>query len=300
VAKIVHVALEVLRIVALTTGLVVALAAVTWAVIVITRWQLARREMLAADPARAVVTPLWGKPGQPDGQTAWLAVATSVLRAIGDGRYRASVAQCANQCGRRGDPDGEVLVCAESPQQPVCAGPGVCPGASQAAGTLFRFRTELALSPPSRGWRLGTGQGHHPPGRWSSSPLRQPWSRCCRGPAGFVRRAWCVLSRHRIQRVCFETRMHTRSGRLPWCCASTPRRWGNAADLVPRRDLRGRLRSPHRRDRAACYARHARWRGNKRWAQLVQLDVVRHDTLGTHHVIPSGLPDVSERARQAS
>src|SRR5262245_59097555 len=37
-----------------------------------------------------------------------------------------------------------------------------------------------------------------------------PWSR-----RFLVRRAWCVLSRHRIQKVCYETRMHTRSGRLP-------------------------------------------------------------------------------------
>ena len=37
-----------------------------------------------------------------------------------------------------------------------------------------------------------------------------PWTR-----RFIIRRAWCVLSRHRIQKVCFETRMHTRSGRLP-------------------------------------------------------------------------------------
>ena len=37
-----------------------------------------------------------------------------------------------------------------------------------------------------------------------------------------VRRAWCVLSRHRIQRVCFETRMHTRSGRLPLVLRISP------------------------------------------------------------------------------
>jgi len=27
-----------------------------------------------------------------------------------------------------------------------------------------------------------------------------------------IRRSWCVISRHRIQKVFFETRMHTRSG----------------------------------------------------------------------------------------
>src|SRR2546429_709783 len=42
VAKIVQVALEVIRIAALTTVLVLALAAITWAAIMITRWQLRR------------------------------------------------------------------------------------------------------------------------------------------------------------------------------------------------------------------------------------------------------------------
>jgi hypothetical protein len=34
-----------------------------------------------------------------------------------------------------------------------------------------------------------------------------PWSR-----RWLTARAWCVASRHRLQRLCFETRMHTRSG----------------------------------------------------------------------------------------
>jgi hypothetical protein len=43
VALIIRTVLEVIRIAAMTTGLVLALAAVTWAAIVITRWQLQRR-----------------------------------------------------------------------------------------------------------------------------------------------------------------------------------------------------------------------------------------------------------------
>ena len=44
-----------------------------------------------------------------------------------------------------------------------------------------------------------------------------------------IRRAWCVLSRHRIQRACFETRMHTRSGRLPLVLRITPTEVGERA-----------------------------------------------------------------------
>jgi hypothetical protein len=51
---------------------------------------------------------------------------------------------------------------------------------------------------------------------------------------------------------------------------------------------------------AACYARQARVEGSKRWAQLVQVDIVRRDTLAPHHVISSGLPATSPTWRRAS
>jgi hypothetical protein len=51
---------------------------------------------------------------------------------------------------------------------------------------------------------------------------------------------------------------------------------------------------------AACLARQARIEGNRRWAQLVQLDIVRRDTLAPHNVIPSGLADRPPAGRAAS
>src|SRR5579864_6872540 len=30
-----------------------------------------------------------------------------------------------------------------------------------------------------------------------------------------TRRAWCVMTRHRLHRLCWEARLHTRAGRLP-------------------------------------------------------------------------------------
>ena len=70
VAKIVHIALEVIRFAALTTGLVLALAAITWAAIMITRWQLRRTAPAArSDPGdRGTGHPGFGKPGQPPGR----------------------------------------------------------------------------------------------------------------------------------------------------------------------------------------------------------------------------------------
>jgi hypothetical protein len=49
---------------------------------------------------------------------------------------------------------------------------------------------------------------------------------------------------------------------------------------------------------AACYARQARVEGNKRWAQLVHLDIVRYDTLTPHHIVSSGLPAGHATRRQ--
>src|SRR5690242_7847165 len=59
VARISNVVLDVIRLVALTTGLVVVLAVLTWAAIVITRWQL-RRRALAAARTRVVTMPTAG------------------------------------------------------------------------------------------------------------------------------------------------------------------------------------------------------------------------------------------------
>jgi hypothetical protein len=90
VARIVHTVVEVIRLVALTTGLVVALAAVTWAAIVITRWQL-QRKALAGTRAR-MVTPsaIWMSATQASHPADCLACGGTgtVLRAIGSGRYQ--------------------------------------------------------------------------------------------------------------------------------------------------------------------------------------------------------------------
>ena len=172
-----------------------------------------------------------------------------------------------------------------------------------AAGTIWRFRTELAVLAAAIAGRLGARReahahldGGHPHRARSLMALALPWTR------RFVtRRAWCVLSRHRIQRVCFETRMHTRSGRLPLVLRITPTQVGERALIWCRAGICAEDFEAHAAEiAAACYARQARIEGNRRWAQLVQLDIVRRDTLAPHHVIPSGLAGLSSRGRAAS
>jgi hypothetical protein len=89
-------------------------------------------------------------------------------------------------------------------------------GKRTAAGVIWRFRTETTLlATTSAGvwelarlvtltWALVTFAST------ATVMMVLPW------PRRFVTaRAWCVLTRHRIQKACWELRMHTRSGRLP-------------------------------------------------------------------------------------
>src|SRR5215467_6433844 len=93
-----------------------------------------------------------------------------------------------------------------------------------AAGTLFRFRTELATltATTTGGWELARAITL----TWAMVILTTtvavvtalPWTR-----RFLLRRAWCVLSRHRIQKVCSETRMHTSSALPPLALRLSPK-----------------------------------------------------------------------------
>jgi hypothetical protein len=170
-----------------------------------------------------------------------------------------------------------------------------------AAGTIWRYRTELAVLviAIAGAWTLARTVT----AAWvviiltalSIVILALPWTR-----RFVVRRAWCVLSRHRIQRVCFETRMHTRSGRLPLVLRITPTQVGERALIWCRAGICAEDFEAHAAEiAAACLARQARIEGSKRWAQLVQLDIVRRDTLAPHYVISSGLADRPPSGRAA-
>ena len=113
-----------------------------------------------------------------------------------------------------------------------------------------------------------------------------------------TRRAWCVLSRHRIQRVFYETRMHTRSGRLPLVLRIRPTEVGERALIWCRAGICFEDFEAHTPEiAAACYAREARVEKSKHRAQLVVVNIVRRDTLAAHHVVASGLASPMPRAR---
>ena len=104
VAPIVPIALEVIRFAALTSGLVLALAAITWAAITITRWQL-RRTAPAVSQTRVVAAPaIWVSASQASRPADCLACGGSgqVLRAIDGHRYQPGACPVCEPARRAG------------------------------------------------------------------------------------------------------------------------------------------------------------------------------------------------------
>ena len=170
-----------------------------------------------------------------------------------------------------------------------------------AAGAIWRFRTELSalLAGMTGIWELAKAVTVAGAVIIATLALAVVTVSPIRRLA--VRRAWCVLSRHRIQRVCFETRMHTRSGRLPLVLRIFPTEVGERALIWCRAGICAEDFEAHAPEiAAACYARQVRIEGDRRWAQLVQVDIVRRDTLAPHLVITPGLRGAGGRGKAAS
>src|SRR5947199_436656 len=105
-----------------------------------------------------------------------------------------------------------------------------------------------------------------------------------------TRRFWCVHTRHRLQRLCYEARLHTRSGRLPLILWTRPTKVGERSWLLCRAGICAEDFEAHIGElRAACYARDARVTRNRRWSQLVTIDIIRRDTLAAGELIASPL-----------
>src|SRR6266849_2390839 len=105
-----------------------------------------------------------------------------------------------------------------------------------------------------------------------------------------ARRFWCVLVRHRIHRLCWEARLHTRAGRLPLVLWTRPTKVGERARILCRAGICAEDFEAHIGElRAACYAREARVTRNRQWSHLVTIDIIRRDTLAADRHVPSPL-----------
>lgn len=152
--------------------------------------------------------------------------------------------------------------------------------------TLWRWRTELALIAATvAGYLWLPITALIAIGAVLVVAVALPWSR-----RWLTGRIWCVASRHRLQRLCFETRMHTRSGRLPLILHVRPTKVGERAWILCRAGICVEDFEAHIGEiRAACSARDARVARNARWSQLVMVDIVRRDPLTTGRHVPSKL-----------
>jgi hypothetical protein len=163
------------------------------------------------------------------------------------------------------------------------------------AGTAWRWRTELVILTTliiALAW-LDAQIGIN----WAGVVLVTAIAIVFTIPATrrfITRRFWCVLARHRFQRLCFEARLHTRSGRLPVVMWTRPTKVGERLFAWCRAGTCAEDFAQHTGElAAACYAREARVTSNPRWSQVVTIDIIRRDTLAATHQVDSPLARLS-------
>jgi hypothetical protein len=160
-----------------------------------------------------------------------------------------------------------------------------------AAGVTWRWRTELATL--TAGTAATAALAHVIALTWAGIILGSAVLALLAIPPSrrFVtRRFWCVLARHRIQKLCFEARLHTRAGRLPLVLWTRPTKVGERAHVLCRAGICAEDFEDHIDQlRAACFARGARITRNRRWSHLVTIDIIRRDTLAATQQVPSPL-----------
>ncbi|MCK2214599.1 hypothetical protein MF672_012470 [Actinomadura sp. ATCC 31491] len=146
---------------------------------------------------------------------------------------------------------------------------------------LWRARTELLLAAVLglAGTLLvrAAGDGHLLPLALTAGAISVPAA--TRAGRGWIAaHYWCVVSRHRLQRVCLETTMHTRAGRIPLILWITPTATGEKALILTRAGISAEEFEAYSEEiAAACWARSASVYRHRARAQFVVVEVVRRD-----------------------
>jgi hypothetical protein len=168
-----------------------------------------------------------------------------------------------------------------------------------AIGAVWRWRTELgSLTAGTAGyWECSRLVGLVPAGvAFGGSAVLAvalPWSR-----RWVAARCGCLLTRHRLQSVFWELRLHNRAFRIPLVLWIRPTPAGERAWIVVRAGLcADDLTNAAAEITAACIARDTRVTVSARFGALVTIDVLRRDVLGPARVIRSplaGLPALAD------
>jgi hypothetical protein len=152
---------------------------------------------------------------------------------------------------------------------------------------LWRWRTEIALAclPVAVAVAAATGTGPWWPlfalGGAVTAPVSVP-----AGRKWLTAHFWCLFSRHRLQRVCRETSMHTRHGRIPLILWITPTTGGEKAFVLLRAGISvADFEAFADEIAAACCASHVRVSRHPGRAQFVTVEILRREEL-----LEPGLP----------
>lgn len=147
---------------------------------------------------------------------------------------------------------------------------------------IWRARTELlllaALAMVALSLPAAARQGGWLPFVLVGGAVSVPATRTGRHWA--VARLWCVISRHRLRRVCLETTMHTRAGRIPLVLWITPTATGEKALILTRAGISAEEFDAYREEiAAACWARAVRVHRHRTRAALVVVEIIRRDAV---------------------
>jgi hypothetical protein len=163
-----------------------------------------------------------------------------------------------------------------------------------ALGMAWRWRTELGLlSGGTAGflecWHcMGLDLTGLAVGGSAVLAAALPWTRRFIGG-----RFWCLVTRHRLQSVFWELRLHTRKFRLPLVLWIRPTPVGERAWILLRAGMAPEdFRKATDEIATACAAREARVAFSRRFKLLVTIDVIRRDLLAPGRVVASRLADV--------
>ncbi|MEV0594360.1 hypothetical protein [Nonomuraea cavernae] len=148
---------------------------------------------------------------------------------------------------------------------------------------LWRIRTELLLTAAlgllTLTFLSAAQHGHWMPFIVLTSAISVPAATRA-GRNWVTAHIWCVVSRHRLQRTCLETTMHTRSGRIPLVLWITPTRTGEKALILTRAGISAAEFEAYAEEiAAACWARTVNVYKHRAWAHLVIVEIVRRDEI---------------------
>ncbi|MEV1245028.1 hypothetical protein ACIBO2_48370 [Nonomuraea sp. NPDC050022] len=157
------------------------------------------------------------------------------------------------------------------------------PGRTGLLARLWRIRTELLLIGALSLFVL-TLLGATQQGRWwpfimLTSAISAP-AVTRTGRNWVMAHFWCVASRHRLQKTCLETTMHTRAGKIPLVLWITPTRTGEKALVMTRAGISAAEFEAYAEEiAAACWARSANVYRHRKWAHLLIVEIVRREEL---------------------